>query len=72
MERLKQIIKNDEFYYDTVNILTDLIMNNVKTEKSYTIDSIQIILYRLTNTFLLYEECEKIYDSILIRKGLRA
>lgn len=71
MERLKQIIKSEEVYNNTINTLTDLVLNNIQIDKTYTIDSIQIVLYRLTNTFLLYEDCERIYDDILNRKGMR-
>lgn len=64
MEALRQLINNEERYNELVMKITTIITNNYNVESMYVIDTIQVLINRMTNTFLVYSECEEIYDAI--------
>lgn len=65
MEMLKQIVKTEEAYNTIIKLLSEVININKNTDKMYVIDSIQIIIHRITGVFMLYKDCEEIYFAIL-------
>lgn len=64
MEALRQLINNEEKYNELVMKITTIITNNYNVESIYVIDTIQVLINRMTNKFMLYNECEEIYNSI--------
>ena len=45
--------------------IKEIIIENNSVPNTYVIDEIQILILRKTKEFLTYNECEKIYNSII-------
>lgn len=64
MEELRTIVNSESQYNELIETIKNLIDNNKNIDSMYVIDSIQILIQRLTNQFILYSECEKIYFAL--------
>lgn len=64
MEELRTIVKSESQYNEIIETIKNLIDNNKNIDNMYVIDSIQILIQRLTNHFILYSGCEEIYFAL--------
>lgn len=64
MEELRTIVKSESQYNELIETIKNLIDNNKNIDSMYVIDSIQILIQRLTNQFILYSGCEEIYFAL--------
>jgi hypothetical protein len=64
MEELRTIVNSESQYNELIETIKNLINNNKNIDNMYVIDSIQILIQRLTNQFILYSECENIYFAL--------
>ena len=75
-EYINKLIKNklesNDDYTVLINNIKDVIMKNNNIPNTYVIDSIQMMIMRSTNKFLLYNDCEDIFFAIkkqLLKEG---
>lgn len=64
MEELRNIVNSESQYNELIETIKNLIDNNKNIDNMYVIDSIQILINRTTNQFMLYSECEEIYFAL--------
>jgi hypothetical protein len=64
MEELRTIVNSESQYNELIETIKNLIDNNKNIDNMYVIDSIQILINRTTNQFMLYSECEEIYFAL--------